>query len=130
MNPVVHFEMAYEDRDRAAKFYSESFGWKPQLLGEEMGDYVVMQTTETDDKNMVQTPGSINGGMYKKQESSSNNSPSVVISVSNLDEAIKKVEKAGGKLLNGPMDIPGIGNYASIEDTEGNRVGVLQPATR
>lgn len=27
-----------------------------------------------------------------------------------------------------PMEIPGIGSYASFLDTEGNRVSVLQPA--
>jgi predicted enzyme related to lactoylglutathione lyase len=27
MNPVVHFEMLYEDRERLSKFYSNAFGW-------------------------------------------------------------------------------------------------------
>ena len=43
MNPVVHFEMPYEDRNRMADFYSKAFGWKPQMLGPEMGDYVVVR---------------------------------------------------------------------------------------
>ena len=48
MNPVVHFEMPYDDRERMAKFYQNAFGWQTQMLGEEMGNYVLATTTETD----------------------------------------------------------------------------------
>ena len=34
MNPVVHFEMPYENRERMAKFYGSAFGWQTQMLGE------------------------------------------------------------------------------------------------
>jgi uncharacterized protein len=37
------------------------------------------------------------------------------------------VEKSGGKVLGEPMNIPGIGLYVSFFDTEGNRVGMIQP---
>jgi hypothetical protein len=38
MNPVVHFEMPAEDRNRMADFYTSVFGWQAQLMGEEMGN--------------------------------------------------------------------------------------------
>jgi predicted enzyme related to lactoylglutathione lyase len=41
MCPVVHFEMPYEDRERMATFYREAFGWQTQMLGPEMGRYVL-----------------------------------------------------------------------------------------
>jgi predicted enzyme related to lactoylglutathione lyase len=41
---------------------------------------------------------------------------------------MKKVMKAGGKVLGEPMAIPGVGQYVSFFDTEGNRVSMLQPA--
>jgi predicted enzyme related to lactoylglutathione lyase len=47
-DPVVHFEMPYEDRDRMVRFYENVFGWKAQKLGPEMGNYVLVTTTETD----------------------------------------------------------------------------------
>ena len=131
MDPVVHFEMPYEDKNRMADFYSKTFGWKAQKLGPEMGEYIVVQTTETDANNMVQKPGNINGGFFKKSERFQ--IPSVVISVKDLQASMKKVTEAGGKVIGGgskagePDDIPGIGLYISIEDTEGNRVGMLQP---
>jgi uncharacterized protein len=127
MNPVVHFEMPYENSDRAAAFYTAAFGWKPQMLGAEMGNYLVMQTTETDENGMVKTPGAINGGMYKKPEDPMGQAPSVVISVDDINAAIEKVRAAGGTVHGEPMSIPGIGLYAPFTDTEGNRLSVLQP---
>ena len=41
MNPVVHFEMPYDDRQRMAQFYALAFGWQTQLLDENMGNYVL-----------------------------------------------------------------------------------------
>ena len=47
MDPVVHFEMPYDDGKRMAKFYEKVFGWQTRTLGEEMGNYVLATTTET-----------------------------------------------------------------------------------
>jgi predicted enzyme related to lactoylglutathione lyase len=33
MNPVIHFEMPYQDATRVADFYSAAFGWQTQALG-------------------------------------------------------------------------------------------------
>jgi uncharacterized protein len=128
-DPVVHFEMAYKDGKRAAEFYEKAFGWKMNLMGEEMGKYLLAETTETDENHMVKTPGEINGGLYDiSQADSSGQTVHIVISVDNLEESLKKAEEAGAKVVRKPMDIPGIGMYASILDTEGNNVGVLQPS--
>jgi uncharacterized protein len=137
MYPVVHFEMGYLDRERMKKFYSTAFGWKMQQYGEDMGNYVVAQTTETGEDGMVKTPGNINGGFYAKTDSPSSQAPSVVISVDDIKEAIEAVKKAGGKILGGmtpdgkqtmePTMIPGVGLWISAEDTEGNRFSILQP---
>ena len=113
-----------------AAFYSKTFGWKPNILGPEMGNYVVVHTAETDDKNMIKEPGRINGGFFKRTKP--DQGASIVIAVDDIHEAMKNVQAAGGKVLGGqkpgePDDIPGIGLYASIIDTEGNRVGMLQP---
>jgi predicted enzyme related to lactoylglutathione lyase len=125
-DPVVHFEMPYKDHERVMNFYSRAFGWNMHKLGSDMGDYVLAGTTETDKDRMIKTPGNINGGFYKPD---ANNPaiPSVVISVENLVDSIEKVKATGGEILGEPVEIPGIGNYVSFKDTEGNRVGMLQP---
>ena len=66
MNPVVHFEMPYDDRVRMAKFYESAFGWQTQILGEDMGNYVLATTTETDQSG-PKRPGAINGGFYARK---------------------------------------------------------------
>lgn len=48
MDPVVHFEMPYKKKKRVAKFYSKSFGWETNLLGEEYGNYLIAMTSETE----------------------------------------------------------------------------------
>lgn len=129
-NPVVHFEMPYRDRDRLAKFYTRAFGWKMKKFGKEMGDYVTAATTETDKENMVKTPGAINGGFYPRDAAGPDHCPSVVIAVDDIGKAMEKIKRAGGMLLGKPVDIPGIGQYASFKDTEGNRASILQPGKR
>ena len=136
-NPVVHFEMGYFDSARMKKFYETAFGWGLQPLSPDMGNYITAQTAETDEKGMVKTPGTINGGFYQKIENPLSHAPSVVIAVEDIKAAMKAVEAGGGKILGAmdetgghsmePMMIPGIGLWISFQDTEDNRVSLLQP---
>ncbi|HVQ44110.1 MAG TPA: VOC family protein [Candidatus Saccharimonadia bacterium] len=136
MNPVVHFEMGYQDKDRMIKFYQTALSWQTQPMGPDMGGYVVAQTTETDENGMVQTKGAINGGFYQKTDDPQGQAPSVVVSVDDVHETMKAVEAAGGKILGGlnaqgehtmePQMIPGVGLWISAMDTEGNRFSLLQ----
>jgi predicted enzyme related to lactoylglutathione lyase len=137
MNPVVHFEMGYEDKERIIAFYETVFGWKTQKMGPEMGNYVVAYTTETDEDGMVQTNGAINGGFYQKTDDPLSQAPSVVVSVEDMTQAIQAITDAGGTILGSmdehgertlqPQMIPGVGLWISVMDTEGNRLSVLQP---
>lgn len=127
MNPVVHFEMPAENGKRMADFYTNVFGWKTQMLGPEMGNYILAATTETDETGRPKNPGAINGGFFPKLEDKPAQYPSVVIAVEDIKEYMEKVEKAGGKVLGEPWDIPGVGLYVSFIDTEGNRISMLQP---
>jgi hypothetical protein len=126
MNPVVHFELPAEDRKRMVEFYTKVFGWQTNQLGPEMGNYVVVMTSESD-KNGPKKPGMINGGFYQKTKEMGEAHPSVVVSVDNINEHIKAVEKGGGKVLGKPMEIPGVGMYVAFLDTEGNMLSMLQP---
>lgn len=130
MSPVVHFEMPYEDEKRVADFYSKTFGWKMQNTGENMGNYILAGTTPVDKNNMAIAPGAVNGGFYPKSAEGASPIPSVVIQVDDIKNSIEMIRKGGGKVLGEPMEILGIGLYVPFLDTEGNRVGMLQPATR
>jgi hypothetical protein len=125
MNPVVHFEMPAVNNTRVKKFYKKVFGWKMQQLGPEMGNYVLANTSPVDKKGMHKRKGAINGGFYKK--GTTGQVPHLVIAVNDIKNHITVVRRAGGKVLGNPMEIPGIGLFVMIKDSEGNRVAMLQP---
>jgi len=129
MNPVVHFEMPYDDRERMAAFYRAAFGWQALMLGDEMGSYVVVTTTETGEQG-PKVPGRINGGFFPRKPDWPAQVPNVVIAVDDIARAVQHVADAGGRVLGAPVDIPGVGRYVSFIDTEGNRVAMLRPLPR
>jgi predicted enzyme related to lactoylglutathione lyase len=127
-DPVVHFEMPAEDRKRMSKFYTNAFGWKTQMLGEEMGNYTLATTVaEVDKTGRPKRTGVINGGFYNKSADMPAQYPSLVIAVDDIKKSMKKLTKAGGKVIGEPMEIPGFGMYVSFFDTEGNRVSIMEP---
>jgi predicted enzyme related to lactoylglutathione lyase len=127
MDSVVHFEMPYDNRERMAKFYESAFSWQMQMFGEEMGNYVLAMTTESDEKG-PKNPGAINGGFFPKQPEAQY--PSLVVAVDDIKKSMKKVTEAGGTVLGEPVEIPTVGQYVSFTDTEGNRVSMLQSIPR
>lgn len=125
-NPVVHFELPASDSKQLADFYSNTFGWGADFLGEEMGNYVTVSTAETDQNGVPTRPGAINGGLFPKGQGASN-CPSLVIAVDDIHEHIGLINKAGGAVLGEPTDIPGVGSFVSFRDPSGNICSILQP---
>ena len=127
MNPVVHFEIPYDNPERVAQFYQAVFGWRVQSLGEEMGDYLLATTAESDVKP-GSPAGAIDGGFYPRKADWPQQHPSIVIAVEDIGKSMDEVNEAGGEVLGEPMNIPNVGLYVSFVDTEGNRNSMLQPA--
>ncbi len=125
MDGVVHFEMPADNGKRVSDFYSFVFGWKMNQLGEDMGNYILATTSPVDEKNMHINKGAINGGFFPKGQYGS--IPHIVIAVNNLKDKIETIKSNGGLIDGEIMEIPGIGQFIMIKDTEGNRVGMLQP---
>lgn len=135
-SPVTHFEMGYQDASRVQKFYQSAFGWETKEMGAQMGDYILATTTETDENGMIKTPGNINGGFYDLKQTPDIQAPSIVVEVDDIKASMKAVEEAGGKVLGvpdqtgkmsmEPQEIPGVGWWMSIADTEGNRLSMIQ----
>ena len=106
MNPVVHFEMPAEDRKRMRQFYESTFGWKTEQLGPEMGDYVVVTTSETDESRRPKTPGTINGGFYPKKTDWPAQYPSVVIAVDDIQASMKRLRPPAARCSASPCRYP------------------------
>jgi predicted enzyme related to lactoylglutathione lyase len=124
MDKVIHFEVPFEDGERATSFYRAAFGWDlnpmPQF------QYVMTKTSATDERGRPTEPGAINGGMLKRQGPIT--APVITIGVDDLDEAMARVEKLGGKVAIGRQAVGDMGFSAYFHDTEGNLIGLWQNA--
>ena len=130
MDKLVHFELPVGDMNRAKSFYSSIFGWKLQDWPMPDGStYVGIHTVEVDDTTRVpKEPGAINGGMVLR--SAEVTMPVFAIHVQSIDEAVQKVEAAGGKVIRPKVDMMGAGFYAYVQDTEGNTLGLWEDAPK
>jgi predicted enzyme related to lactoylglutathione lyase len=118
---VVHFELPYDDGDRARAFYGNAFGWQLMPVPE-MGYTLVMSGPSTD-----QGPteaGFINGGMMQREEPFM--APNIVIDVDNLEDTLKAVNDAGGTTVSERQPVGEMGFVAYFRDTEGNLVGLWE----
>ena len=122
MNKVVHFEIPYDDSERAQKFYQEVFGWQINKFPDM--DYHLAITTPSDEKTGPKEPGAINGGLLPKNPKGEH--PVIVIDVPNIEEHLKKIVSAGGKLVVPVMKIGDYGLYARVSDTENNVIAIWQ----
>lgn len=125
MDRVCHFEIPYADRGRASKFYEDVFGW---LVTDMPGGmpYSFVTTTPVDDQMQPTAPGGINGGMYPRGDGGGSKSPVVVIEVVSCAQRVADVEAAGGSCVVDATEIPNMGIYAQVQDSEGNIIGLWQ----
>ena len=122
---VVHFEIPFDDGDRARSFYSEAFGWQLMEMPE-MG-YTIVMTGPTDQESGPTEPGFINGGMFERSETFPGKAPNLVIDVASVDDALAKVKDAGGTVVNDRMPVGEMGFTGYFTDTEGNLIGLGRP---
>ena len=125
MDSVVHFEIPADNPKRASEFYNKAFGWSTNDMPEM--NYITLGTTESDENGTPKEPGMINGGMAKRGGAVEH--IVVTISVPDIDEALSRIEKLGGKTVTKKTSIGGdMGFIGYFKDTEGNVVGLWQSA--
>ena len=112
----IHFDLTVDNPERAMNFYRDIFGWKFEKWSGPMEYWMV---TTGDEKE----PG-INGGLSKRSESAMPNMNT--IGVSSVDKFSSMVQDKGGKVLMPKTPIPGIGWFATCQDTEGNIFGIIE----
>ena len=121
---VVHFEIPADDESRAREFYSSAFGWKISPVPEM--SYAMLMTTPTDESGTPSVPGSINGGMFRREGHLT--SPLVTVDVDDIDAALEKIGSLGGSTVLPRQAVGSMGWAAYFKDTEGNVVGLWQNA--
>jgi predicted enzyme related to lactoylglutathione lyase len=122
---VVHFEVPYDDADRARAFYKDVFGWNIQTMPEFEYDFV--STGPTSDEGAPSEPGFIGGGMFQRQDDIDR--PVITINVDDMQAALKTVAEHGGSAVGEPMEVGEMGIAAYFTDSEGNLMGLWQSKT-
>jgi hypothetical protein len=121
---VVHFEVPYDDADRARAFYREVFGWQIQPAPE--FDYNFVSTGPTADDGMPAEPGFIGGGMGQREAPLS--APVITINVDDIDATLAAVTARGGACVAAKSPVGEMGFTAYFQDSEGNVMGLWQSA--
>jgi uncharacterized protein len=122
---VVHFEIPYDDGNRARTFYAEAFDWQLQEMpGME---YTLVMSGPSGDRGPSE-PGFINGGMLAREESAAAG-PVVVLDVPDIDATLEKVSTLGGSTVVPKQPVGAMGFTAYVKDPEGNVIGLWETAT-
>ena len=120
---VVHFEIPFDDGDRARRFYTGAFGWQLQELPE-MG-YTLVSTGPNGEQGPLE-PGFINGGIL--QRGGQITGPVITVDVDDIDAALATIEGLGGTTVVGRQAVGEMGFTAYATDTEGNTIGLWETA--
>lgn len=123
---VVHFEIPFDDGQRARGFYRDAFGWELQEIPE-MG-YTTVESGPSGDQGPTE-PGYIGGGMLDRSASPASG-PVLVIDVDDIDAALEKIVELGGSTLVGRTQVADMGFSAYFTDPEGNVMGLWESARR
>jgi predicted enzyme related to lactoylglutathione lyase len=121
---VVHFEIPFDDGERAGAFYKATFGWTVVPMPD-MG-YTIVTTGPSDPETGPTEPGFVNGGLFQRDDAS--RGPNIVIDVPDIEAALKAVGEAGGSTVTERMAVGEMGFAAYFKDSEGNLVGLWQNA--
>jgi predicted enzyme related to lactoylglutathione lyase len=116
---VVHFDISAENVERAIQFYESAFGWKFTKWEGPMEYWLIMTGPEKE-------PG-IDGGLSKREDSEAR--VTNTIEIDSIDQALTRITKAGGKILQPKGPIPGVGYFAQCADTEGTIFGLMESDT-
>ncbi|MFT7641421.1 MAG: putative enzyme related to lactoylglutathione lyase, partial [Pirellulaceae bacterium] len=108
------------------KFYQTVFGWQ---IMPAPGDipYSFAITTPVDETMKPLESGGINGGMYQRSDEGASQSPVLVIEVESIEQRMKDVAAAGGKIFMEAHQVGDMGIYAQVKDSEDNIIGLWQP---
>jgi predicted enzyme related to lactoylglutathione lyase len=113
---ITHIELPSDDLERAQSFYSGLFGWQMQNTPE-MPNYAMFQSG----------PGESGGAIGLRGETAPERMR-FYVEVEALDATVARALELGGSVAVEITDVPGMGRYAAVFDTEGNEIGLWENA--
>lgn len=118
-------ELGTTDQQGAWDFYSAILGWTVAMdmdMGPG-GNYRIFKTPDMEGHGGL-------GGFYDKPPQVPVVAWLYYITVADIDAAVKTAVERGGKLLNGPMEVPGGDRVAQLMDAQGAAFGLHQSGPR
>ena len=109
-------ELTTPDPEAAGRFYGALFGWTIKNMDMGTGPYHVANVGETSVAGIMSPPpgaGSMpaSWGCY--------------VTVDNVDSTLARCVELGGRTLMPPMDVPGVGRMAVLQDPQGAVFSVI-----
>ncbi len=109
-----HVEIPADDPERAKRFYGELFGWQFQ------------ETPGFEGYHMFQAgPGEVGGAIGKRGEMARQTMVQYV-TVGSIDDAVAKAAELGGGVVTPRTEVPGMGWYGVVRDSEGGEIGLWE----
>ena len=116
--PVVHFEVIGKDGEKLRSYFGELFGW--EFDADNPMNYGVMQREQNLSKNGVGIGGGVAGGPEGYA-----GHVTFYVMVPDVEAALAKAERLGGKRIMGPEKIMGEFDIGQFSDPEGHVIGVV-----
>ena len=114
------FECGSRDAAAAKAFYTGLFGWTAEdrpMPGDMEGHYT-----------MLRLDGKDVGGLYQLAGPMAEVPPhwATYVTVASVDDSAGRATSLGGTIAAPPMDVPGVGRIAFIQDPTGAMIGLFQ----
>lgn len=114
----IWFELAANDPAQLKRFYGTVFGWQFQAVTTNEEQYTLIRNNKKDIAGLFKARPRKNvqvGALWI-----------AMLSSSNLNDTVSKIQKSGGTLHTPPTALPDRGSYAIAKDPEGALFGLLK----
>jgi predicted enzyme related to lactoylglutathione lyase len=114
---ICYLEIPANRAEDSARFYSEIFGWKVRKRGD--GNLAFDDT------------GGVSGTWVEEEDRTPDERTRTYIMVDSITESLKRIERAGGKVVTQRTDIgKDMGTFAAFTDPVGNEFGLYEEPKR
>jgi predicted enzyme related to lactoylglutathione lyase len=125
-------ELLARNPQKARDFYAKVVGWEPKITALE--DPTRPANPGEKEYTLFTIGGQEVAGAMKIEDAEFAKDSAPVwllyVQVPNVDKAVGRALELGGKVLNGPFDVQGVGRIAIIEDLEGAKLGLVTPQAK
>jgi predicted enzyme related to lactoylglutathione lyase len=120
---VVWHELITDTPEESQRFYAELFGWEFQDLGLDLG------FSRTVNYTLIRNQGRLIGGLIDQTLLDTEADISqwvVLLSVADIDAAVRFVDQSGGTVFSPPRDMAERGRMAVVADPQGALLSLLE----